>query len=115
MKNYLDGITITSKFSPKYDGIIRDFANKVIWLQHHRNYIVSLGFLYSDGSLRGGTIITHNNGLIKQPAEILAECIRIFDEMANDDPTATLSRIAVNGGNGADRPNIPIYYMYIQP
>lgn len=114
MKNYLDGITITSKFSPKYDEIIRDFANKVIWLQHHRNYIVSLGFIYSDGSLSGSTITTHKDGILKPPAEILDECIKLFDTVI-DDPTATLSRIAVNGGNGADRPNIPIYYIYIQP
>ena len=112
MKNYLDGITITSKFSPKYNETIRDFANKVIWLQQHRNYVVGLGFRYSDGSLGGGTIITHNKGVDKKPAEILAECVKIFDDrMSRED---TLSRIAVNGGNGADRPNIPIYHVEIQ-
>ncbi len=111
MKNYLDGVTITSKFSPKHDETIRDFANKVIWLQRHRNGIVDLGLIYSDGSLGGDSIITHNNGVDKKPAEILAECVKIFDDsMASD----TLTRIAVNGGNGADRPNIPIYHVDVQ-
>lgn len=112
MKNYLDGVTITSKLSPKYNETIRDFANKVIWLQRHRNGIVGLGFIYSDGSLGSDEIITHNNGVDKKPAEILAECIEIFDDrMTGSD---TLSRIAVNGGNGADKPNIPIYHVDIQ-
>ena len=111
MKNFLDGITIASKFSPKYNETIRDFANKVIWLQHHRNYVVNLGFIYNNGDLGGGTIITHNNGVNKKPAEILADCIKIFDRKME---FATLSRIAVNGGNGADRPNIPIYHIDVQ-
>ena len=114
MKNYLDGITITSKYSPKYDGIIRDFANKVSWLQRHRNYVVSLGLVYKNGSLSGSTIITHKDGILKQPAEILEECIKLFDTVI-DERNTTLSFIAVNGGNGTDRPNRTCYHIYITP
>ena len=109
--HYVDPTTIKSK---KAVAIAR-MADFTWWLFNHRNDIVSYGFTvrYKDGlaGLFGGEIIKTPYGR-KNPLTI-DEVVKTCKEYVDRRRGGKLEEIAVNGGNGEDRPGIPIYYVKI--
>lgn len=111
--HYVDPSTIKSKFANTI-ARMADYAwwrmkhrNHVVvlgfyewWLMKHRNHVVDLGFDYKDGALGGGTL------LAKSLDGVIADCTAYVDMTAKG---GKLRTIYVNGGNGEDRPGIPIY------
>lgn len=99
--HYADPSTITSKYS-KSAARIADF---VWWLFKHRNAVVGIGLEYTDGSLGGTTILKAPNGWDK-PLLTLNELLNTCKELVS---RPNLKTVYVNGGNGEDRPGIPVY------
>ena len=94
--HYVDPSTIKSKFA----NTIARMADYAWWLMKHRNHVVDLGFDYKDGALSGGTL------LAKSLDDVVSDCTAYVERNAKG---GKLRTIYVNGGNGEDRPGIPIY------
>lgn len=99
--HYTDPTTIKSNFS-KSAARIADF---VWWLFKHRNAVVGIGLRYSDGSLGGTTILKAHHGWDK-PLMTLSELVERCKQIVS---RPNLKTVYVNGGNGEDKPGIPIY------
>ena len=101
--HYVDPSTIKSKFA----NTIARMADYAWWLMKHRNHVVDLGFVYKDGALGGGTLLSrHLNDSDKSLDDVVSDCTAYVDMTAKG---GKLRTIYVNGGNGEDRPGIPIY------
>ena len=101
--HYVDPSTIKSKFAKA----IARMADYAWWLMKHRNYVVGLGFDYKDGALGGGTLLKrHHDYSDKSLDEVVSDCTAYVERNAKG---GKLRTIYVNGGNGEDRPEIPIY------
>ena len=101
--HYVDPSTIKSKFA----NAIARMADYAWWLMKHRNYVIGLGFDYKDGALGGGTLLKrHHDYSDKSLDEVVSDCTAYVERNAKG---GKLRTIYVNGGNGEDRPEIPIY------
>lgn len=94
--HYVDPSTIKSKFA----NAIARMADYAWWLMKHRNYVVDLGFAYNDGALGGGSLLK------KSLDEVVSDCKAYVEKNAKG---GNLRAVYVNGGNGNDRPGIPVY------
>lgn len=104
--HYVDPSTIKSKHAVA----VARMADYVWWLMNHRNYVIGLGFIYSDGALSGGTILKmHGDYSFKNIDEVVDECLEYVKYNTTHSGRHKLRTICVNGGNGEDRPGIPIY------
>lgn len=103
--HYVDPSTIKSKHA----AAVARMADYVWWLMNHRNYVVGLGFEFTDGALDGGTILKmHHDRSYKTIDEVVAECLN-YVTYNTSQRGQKLRTIYVNGGNGEDRPGIPVY------
>jgi hypothetical protein len=103
---YVDPSTIKSKFA----NAIARMADYAWWLMKHRNYVIGLGFDFTDGALSGGTILKmHQDYSFKTIGEVVDECLKYVTYNTTQRGRQKLRTIYVNGGNGKDRPGIPIY------
>lgn len=99
--HYVDPSTVDSKYSKS----VARMADFVWWLFNHKNSVVGIGLRYNNGALGGTTILKAHNGWSKPLMtlnELVDECNRIVAK-------PNLKTVYVNGGNGEDRPGIPIY------
>lgn len=99
--HYVDPSTVDSKYSKS----VARMADFVWWLFNHKNSVVGIGLSYDNGALGGTTILKAHNGWSKPLMtlkELVDTCKRIVAR-------SNLKTVYVNGGNGEDRPGIPIY------
>lgn len=103
--HYVDPSTIKSKHA----AAVARMADYVWWLMNHRNFVVGLGFEFTDGALSGGTILKmRQDHSYKTIDEVVAECLN-YVTYNTSQRGQKLRTIYVNGGNGNDRPGIPVY------
>lgn len=103
--HYVDPSTIKSKHA----AAVARMADYVWWLMNHRNFVVGLGFEFTDGALGGGTILKmRQDHSYKTIDEVVAECLN-YVTYNTSQRGQKLRTIYVNGGNGEDRPGIPVY------
>lgn len=104
--HYVNPSTLKSKHAVA----VARMADYVWWLMNHRNYVVGLGFEFTDGALGGGTILKmHQDHSFKNIDEVVAECMQYVKYNTTHSGRHKLRTIYVNGGNGEDRPGIPVY------
>jgi len=96
-----------SKCRGKRAKAVARMADFTWWLFKHRNHVVTYGFVtkMQNGlhSLGGGTILKEN----KTIDDVVRECKAYVAKHPK------LTEIYVNGGNGEDRPGIPVYHVTI--
>ena len=104
--HYVDPSTIKSK----HKVAVARMADYVWWLMNHRNYVIGLGFEFSDGALSGGTILKmYQDYSFKNLDAVVDECLSYVKYNTTRRGSQKLRTIYVNGGNGEDRPGIPVY------
>lgn len=99
--HYVDADAINSNYSKS----IARVADFVWWLFKHRNNVVEIGLVYNDGSMGGTSILKAHHGWDK-PLMTLNEVVDTCKRIVN---LPSLKTVYVNGGNGEDKPRIPIY------
>ena len=103
--HYVDPSTIKSKHAVA----VARMADYTWWLMNHRNFVIGLGFEFTDGALGGGTILKmHHDRSFKTLDQVVAECLE-YVKYNTKRGRQKLRTIYVNGGNGEDRPGIPVY------
>ena len=103
----------------KYGEANSRVADYIWWLFNHRNEVVSLGATWSrEGSLDqiGSAGEYFKTGILDErvwetPDELADSVERKLYCLKGRTRDWKLKSIAVNGGNGADRPNIPVYHV----
>lgn len=103
--HYTDPTTIKSKYSKA----VARFADFVWWLFKHRNYVVNIGLGAHKGLTNGlgGTTLLRSE--LPTLQDVIAKCKATVESRCPYKDGWTLDRVYVNGGNGEDRPGIPIY------
>ena len=103
--HYVDPSTVKSKHAVA----VARMADFTWWLMNHRNFVIGLGFEFTDGALGGGTILKmHQDRSFKTLDQVIAECLK-YVTYNTSQRGQKLRTIYVNGGNGEDRPGIPVY------
>lgn len=103
----------------KYGEANSRVADYIWWLFNHRNEVVSLGATWSrKGSLDqiGNAGEYFKTGILDErvwetPDELADAVERKLYCLKGRTRGWKLKTISVNGGNGADRPNIPVYHV----
>ena len=103
----------------KYGEANSRVADYIWWLFNHRNEVVSVtGTLKRKGSLNALVMIKDfwKTGIVddlvyETPEELAAGVNKNIEKFRKRNKGWTLATVSVNGGNGEDRPNIPVYHV----